>query len=629
MIFSNLLANVQAVETAPSLQTLYHCSCSACAGSSGSADSGQGAALPGQNAAAVPSAGSINASAALISGTRWDTGGGKTVITYSFANAASQYQEGQFSASLAAFSAADQATTRTILKSIEAVCNVQFVEVADNGADAGVIRYAYSAYPNSMGYAGYAFFPDGGDTGGNVWIGKAQAGAEWDYYRPNLILHETLHAMGLKHPFEGGAVLSTEANIIPNTVMSYSPSVGAQSGSLGRYPAEPMLLDIVALQELYGAASNNGGNTTYNLADGSFRNFRALWDSDGVDTLDASGCAKAVTLDLTPGTKSDVGASIMAFAYIGTGAARTFTSSAYTDTLGIAAGTVIENATGSAFDDMLIGNSAANVLNGGAGDDLLIGRGGDDIILGGAGLDTAGYAGTLANFKIERQGEQFRVTDRAGGQGSDMLSGVEKLLFEDMSVDLRVGDVAATVNDARLKAVVELYVGFFNRVPDAEGLSYWLGQMNGGMTTGAVAESFYQSALHFSSLTGYSSGMSNRDFVQVIYKNVLGRANADAEGLNYWSNALDNGSQTRGSLLESVLNSAHTFKGNAQYGWVADLLTNKFTVGKAFAVDMGLTFNTADQSITKGMEIAAAVTPVDISEALRLIGVTQQDVALG
>lgn len=46
----------------------------------------------------------------------------------------------------------------------------------------------------------------------------------------------------------------------------------------------------------------------------------------------------------------------------------------------------IENATGSAFDDVLIGDSGANVLNGGLGRDTLIGGQGDDVLMGGAGV---------------------------------------------------------------------------------------------------------------------------------------------------------------------------------------------------------------------------------------------------
>ncbi|MCS6627959.1 hypothetical protein N0B44_34205, partial [Roseibacterium beibuensis] len=45
----------------------------------------------------------------------------------------------------------------------------------------------------------------------------------------------------------------------------------------------------------------------------------------------------------------------------------------------------IENATGSAFNDTLIGNGGANTLTGGAGNDVLVGLAGNDILIGGGG----------------------------------------------------------------------------------------------------------------------------------------------------------------------------------------------------------------------------------------------------
>lgn len=53
--------------------------------------------------------------------------------------------------------------------------------------------------------------------------------------------------------------------------------------------------------------------------------------------------------------------------------------------------TSIENFTGSAFQDNLIGDSGVNVLNGGAGDDTLEGLGGADQFSGGSGSDTVSY----------------------------------------------------------------------------------------------------------------------------------------------------------------------------------------------------------------------------------------------
>lgn len=621
-LFTNLLeenggsATAGAVATAP-LAPLLACGCPACGEGAATPQSGTTTGLP-----TTPLSSGIASfadAAALASGTQWGgrDASGKTVITYSFSTAASAFDgdAAQFSASLLEFTAQDKATTRTLLASISAVCNVTFVEVADMGAQAGQVRYAYSQAPNDMGYSGYAFFPSDAEIAGDVWIGTAQAAAQWDFYRPGLILHETLHAIGLKHPFSGGVTLSSQADIIPNTVMSYSPVAGTNQGSLSLYPVEPMALDVQMLQNLYGAAAHNAGNTVYDLAGADFRNFRALWDSAGTDTLDASRVTSGVTLDLHAGARSDIGVDIGTYALLN----GTPSYGSYASTLALANGTRIENAVGSAYGDTLLGNEFDNVF---------FGAGGGDRIDGNWGSDTAGFTGTIANFKIEKVGGAIHVTDRQGGQGTDVLTGVEKLRFQDMSVDLTVQDVAAAVSGARLQAVVELYVGFFNRVPDAEGLNFWLNQMNQGMTTAQVADCFYDAALHFSSLTGYSTSMTNEDFVKVIYKNVLGRPSVDAEGLAYWSGALAQGSETRGSLLEAILDSAHTFEGHAQYGWVADLLANKFEVGKLFAVDMGLTFNTSEASISRGMEIAAAVTPTDTFAAVQLIGVAAYDLSI-
>lgn len=50
-----------------------------------------------------------------------------------------------------------------------------------------------------------------------------------------------------------------------------------------------------------------------------------------------------------------------------------------------------ENLTGSAFDDILIGDSGANVISGLAGDDLIGGEAGADVLDGGTGFDVLSY----------------------------------------------------------------------------------------------------------------------------------------------------------------------------------------------------------------------------------------------
>ena len=192
------------------------------------------------------------------------------------------------------------------------------------------------------------------------------------------------------------------------------------------------------------------------------------------------------------------------------------------------------------------------------------------------------------------------------------------LAFKDVLVNLDVAAKAGSIPAADLNSLIELYVAYFNRVPDAEGMSYWIDQLKGGLSLESIGESFYAAAVQFSSVTGYSATMSNADFVKIVYKNVLGRESPDQDGLNYWTSSLANGSATRGTLIKAMLGSAHTFKGNANYGYVADTLENKVSVGSYFAVQQGLTYRSGADSITQGMAIAKAVTPTSISAALAL-----------
>ena len=129
----------------------------------------------------------------------------------------------------------------------------------------------------------------------------------------------------------------------------------------------------------------------------------------------------------------------------------------------------IENLTGSAFNDQLIGNSGANVLTGSAGDDNVRGRGGndvlngddghdfivggdgndtlnggnhddylrggegDDVIAGGAGYDRAAFTVLINNPVIGETGVQtgatvnliLQGTAQNTGHGMDTLTGIE------------------------------------------------------------------------------------------------------------------------------------------------------------------------------------------------------------
>ena len=235
----------------------------------------------------------------------------------------------------------------------------------------------------------------------------------------------------------------------------------------------------------------------------------------------------------------------------------------------------------------------------------------------------SGTAGSLAGDTVTKTGSIYTVGVR-GAADSDTLSNVQHLQFSDASVDLTVQEKAAALAPGKLNSLIELYIAYFNRVPDGAGLGYWIDQLASGQTLDQVGTSFYAAAIQYSSGTGYSASMTNADFVTLVYAHVLGRSGSSAPpqaDVSYWANNLASGANTRGTLINTMLASAHAFKGDATWGWVADLLDNKDAVARTVAIDMGLSYSDPNQAIAQGMAIAAAVTPTDTSQAIGLIGI--------
>jgi Ca2+-binding RTX toxin-like protein len=238
-------------------------------------------------------------------------------------------------------------------------------------------------------------------------------------------------------------------DVIPNTVMSYSPLPGYGFGALSAYPAEPMPADVAALQVLYGAAEFNATDTIYRLDAREWRDgFHVVYDSGGNDILDASGLAAGVALDLAPGARSDIGVQVAALARQASGALESATNR---DKHAESAGTSSENAIGTASNDVKRGNAAGNWLVGAGGDDRLEGRAGDDWLMGGdgnntidggAGLDTALYAGSRAAYEVAVTGQQAWVRNIATGS-QDILQGVERATFSDVTIDITLAGLPA------------------------------------------------------------------------------------------------------------------------------------------------------------------------------------------
>ncbi|WP_439472992.1 tandem-95 repeat protein [Brevundimonas sp.] len=110
----------------------------------------------------------------------------------------------------------------------------------------------------------------------------------------------------------------------------------------------------------------------------------------------------------------------------------------------------MENVTGSAFNDVLFGNSADNILIGGAGADVLLGLGGNDILIGGSGaanqlqggLGDDRYIVTAADTIIEAAGEGTDTVETTLNSFT-LAANLEILLFTGAGVFYGFGNSTA------------------------------------------------------------------------------------------------------------------------------------------------------------------------------------------
>lgn len=226
------------------------------------------------------------------------------------------------------------------------------------------------------------------------------------------------------------------------------------------------------------------------------------------------------------------------------------------------------------------------------------------------------FNGNRANYTITSNSNGYTVKDNVGTDGTiDVASTVEQLLFKDVSVNLQIAQLSNSIAVSDLNAIIELYIAYFNRIPDANGLAYWITQFKNGIPIEKIGESFYIAAIQDAALTGYAPDANNVDFVTTVYRNVLSRTPPDKAGLDYWTTGLANGTVTRGNVVRSMLIAAHGYAGDPTYGWVSNLLDNKENIAKSFAIQQGLTYISTTDSITKGMTLAKTVTPTDITVA--------------
>lgn len=201
--------------------------------------------------------------------------------------------------------------------------------------------------------------------------------------------------------------------------------------------------------------------------------------------------------------------------------------------------------------------TVANSLNqvGSAGADTILMAAGSAAIDGGAGLDTVVYGGKRADFLLQREVYGFAVRDKVGD--TDNLINIERIKFDDAMVALDIDGTAGQV--------YRLYRAAFDRVPDSDGLAFWIGVMDRGNVTLTQITADVMTSKEYTDLY---AGTSDSSFIQKLYQHVLHRE-PDGAGFDWWVNNLNNVSRTDVLALfsESAENQAQVI-GEIQHGIV-------------------------------------------------------------
>ena len=383
----------------------------------------------------------------LINGSIWNTSN----LTFSFAKSVNDYETNYFDLTAAQTASElneqSKAVARSGFDQFAAISSLTFTELTEDSQSGTVgqriidadLRLARSDDPSTA----FAYYPSDNDVGGDSFYNtNGYNSPVIGNYQYHTYLHELGHALGLKHGHEtsGPGAVPFEMDSMEFTVMTYRSFVG-KSLSYGYanetwgYSQSLMMLDIAAIQRMYGANFNtNSGDTVYTFSTstgelfvdgagigtpGGNRVFRTIWDGDGTDTYDLSNYTTDLSIDLSPGGYSDFDLNgnfqraMLDFGFNGNPAefARGHLFNAMLhdgDTRSL-----IENAIGGSGNDTFVGNAANNRFEGGAGNDDFTDSGGDDTYIGGAGTDEVFFSGTFGDYVFTVVGNFLQAVDLA------------------------------------------------------------------------------------------------------------------------------------------------------------------------------------------------------------------------
>lgn len=151
-----------------------------------------------------------------------------------------------------------------------------------------------------------------------------------------------------------------------------------------------------------------------------------------------------------------------------------------------------------------------------------------------------------------------------------VFAGVEELVFLDKTLDVADLSWGGSTDTSDLATLSKLYVAYFDRAPDAEGLEYWTSGLMAGTSLEEICRQFSASE-EFSATYGALLTDAPDAFVAAVYENVLGRR-PDLDGHQFWSEQVAAGHVSPEVFILSFLTSSAP--GSADFDYMQQRIEN-------------------------------------------------------